>query len=305
MRFSATFSNSVREIIFHILTGLTRLSDVQVCALIVKEFEGLEVCGVTDATAAFGKVREDLFTSFRVQSKANNRIAAEIQLNALHAAFRDTSGADEVTMKLKKDANNNIFLTLQARTAMQISVTQDVPVINILQPDAMSRYSEPLIEAADASLIFPELKAAKRVLDRLKQLDKVIHIKADQKHGTLVFRVDTEIVSTRAVFKNLQISPEDVTPETSHGKNEFVVASLSSKEAAAITGAISTFGKRASSTLLAIVRRSLVCIHVNFDNESTLTFYLATTVMEDDQPTVENNQLLRLETVRQEDVQAE
>lgn len=304
MRFSASFSDSVRDTVAKILSGLSKLSDVQVCAVILKEAEGLEISGVSDSAAGFGKVHVDLFNSFRVQSKANNRIAAEVDIGLLLAAFQNAAaGSDEVTLKLRKDANNNIFLTLQTQTISQINLTLDVPIQKLLPVDDMARYSEPVCDSTDAALRFPDIKSARRVLDRMKQLDKILQIKADQKNGILVFRVDTEIVSTRAIFNNLALENLEVAQgDRDQGdENEFVVASLSSKEVAGVAASIGALEKRASTVMLAIVKRSLVCIHVNFDDEATLTYYLATTADDENSgPVLENTHLLRLENVKNE-----
>ena len=188
------------------------------------------------------------------------------------------------------------------KTLTQITVTQEVPVLKILVVDEMSRYREPSAGQPDATMLFPDVKAAKKVLDRMKQLDKFVQVKADQRTGTLIFRVDTEVVSTRTVFSNLMDGvndDHDNAETTGHRHNQFVAASLNSKELAAITAGLGTFGKRASTIMIAIVRGSLVCIHVNFDNESTLTFYMVTSSDDDDVlPVLENNQLLRLETIK-------
>jgi hypothetical protein len=307
MRFAASFSNATREIIFHMVSGLARLNDVQICALVFTDLQGLEIRAITDTAAAFGKLRTEEFLSFRVQSKSSNVIVTEVQIGALQAAFRDTSGADEVTLKLTKDNNGDIFLTLTARTVTQIMVTQDVPVLKILNASELTKYNEPEV-TADATVYFPDVKAAKKVLDRMKQLDKFVQIKVDQNAGRLVFRVDTEVVSTRTMFNNLRAidigepgeDGSQVNP-TGDGHNQFVVASLMSKELASITAGLGTFGKRSTTVLLAIARRTLVCLHVGFDNEATLTYYLATAADDDDaRPVLENTQLLRLETLKGE-----
>jgi hypothetical protein len=98
----------------------------------------------------------------------------------------------------------------------------------------------------------------------------------------------------------------EANEEQPAGRSQFVAAALSSKELAAITAAISGFGKRSTSSLLAIVRGHMVCIHVTFDDESTLTFYLATAANEDDiLPVLENTHLLRLETLREDSTMAD
>lgn len=300
MKFNASFSSSLRETIFHMLTGLSRLNDCEICAVILKDVEGMELCAVTDSAAAFGKILPDHFISFNVTSKNNNKIAAEVQLAGLLAAFEGTAGGDEVTLKLTKDSKNDIFLSISGRTISQITVKKDVPVLRLLpEPDTV-RYTEPLCSQAFASVNFPDIRAAKKVLDRMKQLDKVIIVKVHQQTGRLVFRVDNEVVSTRSIFKNLAIDQSDNT--TACG-NEYFVAALSSKELASITAGLGTFGKRSSSVVLAVAKGTLVCIHVTFDDDSSLTYYLATSMSDEDmQPSVGNDQLLRDETVRGEDV---
>jgi hypothetical protein len=330
MRFSSTFSHVIRELIVHMLTGVSKLSDCTICAFVLDDSKGMEIRACTDTSSSFGKIDLDQFTSFRVQSKANNIIAFEVSVQTILSAFKSTESAEEINFKLTKNKQGIICFTLTARTITQISVVQDVPIARMLPVFEMSRYHEPNFEP-NATLLFPDIKSVKTVLERMKQLDKFVQIKADEKSGTLVFRVDTEVVSTRTVFTGLGTSAgnnqqeygervqveEDInenvgagatTTTTTTGKSrkhqhQFIVASLASKEFAQVASGLASFGKRTSSTVLAIVKGSAVVLHVTFDNDSSLTYYLATAAVEEDdhQTSLENNQLLRLETSLQND----
>jgi len=302
MRFNARFSDVTRETIVNILIGLSRLSDLSVCAIVLTDLKSLELRAVTDTSSAFGKVDFSQFSTFRVTSKANNVIAAEVQISALLSAFKSADNAEEVSLKLTKNRNQQICFTLVARTLTQISVTQDILVVNMLPVNEMSRYQEPSPNRLDAAVAFPDAKAAKTVLERMKHLDKFVQIKADQKHGTLVFRIDNEVVSTRNVFDGLAIEIEDTEAEILSQRHAYVQAQVSSKEFASIVFAVANFGKRVSMTTLAIARGVVLCLHVTYDDGSRLTFYLATSSSDDDDiPYVENTQILRLETLRNED----
>jgi len=183
-------------------------------------------------------------------------------------------------------------------------------VERVLTESELSRYQEPVF-TLDASLHFPEVKSAKVVLERMKQLDKFIQVKADANKGILVFRVDTEVVSTRTTFNGLKLSSEEVSQDTGESqaselnkkqRHQFVVCSVGSKELSSVLLGISNFGKKSTGTMIGIIRRAAICLHTTFDDESHITYYLATSAMNgDDDPDLENNQLLRFETVKEEE----
>ena len=317
MKFSCSFTSETGEIMIYMLTGASKLTDLSSCVLVLNNTSGLEIRAVTDPSSAFGKIDIERFAFFRVQSKANNIIAAEIQISSLVSAFKSVEHAEDSQFKLSKNKNGGICFFLTARTFTQITVTQDIPVVKLLPIDDMNMYREPTLSSVDATIAFPDAKMVKTVLDRMKQLDKFVQLKADQESGTLVFRVDTEVVSVRTVFIGLSLNLEEPAQEggdsqnkelaqhDSKRRNQFVVATLNTKELSSITGGLINLQKRVSGIVLAIVRGSAVCLHVSFDDESHLTYYLATAVTDESEPGLENDQLLRAETLKGESERVE
>lgn len=285
MKFSCQFSDNTREVICHILNGAHKLNEVQVCALVLTDQEGFEIRAVTDSASVFGKIEHTQFSQFSVQSKANNRIAVEVQIASLLSAFKISTGAcEQISFRLTKNKAGVVCLSLSTRGVLtNILLTQDVPVMRLLTHVEMVRYREPAVGDAQVTIAFPEAKLAKTVLDRMKNLGKVVQIKADQRTGKLVFRMDTDVVSTRTVFDGLGLANqhlpgggEDGDGDDEVAGHQYVVAQLNCKEFGAIISALTLFSKRTNNTMLAIVQHCAVCVHVSFDDESHLTFYLAT-----------------------------
>lgn len=312
MRFSCQFSDNTREVICHILNGAAKIHDVSVCALVLTDEEGFEIRAVTDSASVFGKIEHTQFTSFNVVSKANNRIALEVQIHTLLSAFKiQTGSCDQITLKLTKNKAYQVCLTLSTRGMLtNILLTQDVVVSRLLQQNDMARYREPAVGDAQVTIAFPEVKLAKTVLDRMTKLGKFVQIKADQTKGKLVFRMDTEIVSTRTVFDGLALQGDyELPPAAGEASNhhQYVVALLSCKEFHSITSALAMFSRRTNNTMLAIVQNSAVCLHVSFDDESHLTFYLATVAQPGDELDVQEeddehrDQMLQMETQQEEE----
>ncbi|KAH9256252.1 hypothetical protein BASA81_005473 [Batrachochytrium salamandrivorans] len=311
MRFSCQFSDNTREVICHILNGAHKLSEVQVCALVLTDQEGFEIRAVTDSASVFGKIEHTQFSQFSVQSKANNRIAIEVQIASLLSAFKISTGTcEQITFKLTKNKANVVCFSLSTRGMLtNILLTQDVPVMRLLTHVEMARYREPAVGDAQVTIAFPEAKLAKTVLDRMKNLGKVVQIKADERTGKLVFRMDTDVVSTRTVFDGLGLANNNnnnLEDEDGNVRHQYVVAQLNCKEFGSITSALALFSKRTNNTMLAIVQHCAVCVHVSFDDESHLTFYLATVAPsstdEDDDDNQTGNHELHMETQQDNDL---
>ena len=98
------------------------------------------------------KIRvEALFDDYRIQSNANNEITVVLSSEAVLAALRSASEAEETVIKLAKK-NDHALLSFeilrQTRSAQSVRVTHDVK-IEVMKPTDVEKMKEPLCPKAD------------------------------------------------------------------------------------------------------------------------------------------------------------
>lgn len=312
MKFRSTFHYGVKENMLQILTGLSKVEGMGTFAMVIGKETGIEFRGSTDTATAIGKIGLGRFMIFEVESKSNNNIAVECDVQTFLKAFKSEDNSEEISLKLTKKQGHVCF-AMTSKTISDMLVVQHVPVVAILKADDMSRYREPVFAAADATMLFPEPKSAKAVMERMHRLDKFVKLKADDSVGSLVFRIDTDVVSTKTVFSGLQIplSEEDELerrPKSARVGGHGTTVLLSSKELLHVTSALLGFGDQAEKIVLAIVSESAVCIHVSFsDVDSDLTYYLSVSPHQYDQASdeEENNKQTEDEEAEQQQERGE
>lgn len=103
---------------------------------------------------------DSIFTSYRIQSNANNEITVSLSSEALLATLKSASSSasssyetDEVVMKLAKK-NDQAVLSFEinglTRLGKKVRVAHDVK-IEVMKPGDVARLSEPLCPEPDVS----------------------------------------------------------------------------------------------------------------------------------------------------------
>jgi len=180
------------------------------------------VSGISD-TRAFAKIPhlnsegEDgeessmVFVSMTVESRADNHIWIELELQTLLRGLKSTTGVSSqgLTMKLvKKSGLKCLTLTMKNVDAV---VTQDVPIRTLTPNEGARHMREPEEVSMDVELRMPSLKTVKLVTDRMKSVDRFITLDTKVASiadggSSMILRVGTTQASVKTYFRNLETS---------------------------------------------------------------------------------------------------
>jgi len=166
--------------------------------IMVKEIEqGYQVWSSMNAAT--------LFNDYLIESKADNEISFQINLNLLGKALKpaEKSMNQEILIKLTRKGDlPYLSLTMEISPTKSGMVTQDVP-IQPLSPEQMNTFIEPELPTPDIIIMMPKLKDMKNVIKRMKNLNKNLTIRANM-NGELTLMVRTELVSITTFYRNLE-----------------------------------------------------------------------------------------------------
>ncbi|KAF9223304.1 cell cycle checkpoint [Gyrodon lividus] len=211
MRFRATVENV--PIFFRIIQAVEKLQ--KKCIIKFTENEMHIICN-DDANEGgiqvWSVVKVDsIFTNYRIQSNAENKITVTLSTEALLSALRSSSSsassssvaaailptydADELVMKLAKK-NDQAVLSFEmfgvSRTGRKVRVAHDVR-IDVMRPSEVEKLREPLCPDPDATILLPQLQKMRTIVERLRPLADVLALKANNK-GKLQVAISTDTV---------------------------------------------------------------------------------------------------------------
>ena len=119
--------------------------------------------GVDCEVQVFAKVFVDsLFTDYRIESKAKNRIALVVSAKNLISGLRSADQADEAVFKLTK-SNGLPCFSISATTLAGFNIKQDIPISQILSENGMKEYREPRLPTPEITMDFPGKRSETRV----------------------------------------------------------------------------------------------------------------------------------------------
>jgi len=166
--------------------------------ILVKEAElGYQVWSSMNAAS--------LFNEYHIESKADNEISFQINLNHLGRALKcgERNPSQEILIKLTRKGDiPYLSLTMEISTTRSMKLTQDVPILP-MSPEQMSNFIEPELPNPDIIIMMPPLKAMKNVIKRMKDLHKTLMIRANM-NGELTLKVQTELVSIATFYRHLE-----------------------------------------------------------------------------------------------------
>lgn len=173
---------------------------------------------------------ESLFTDYRIQSNAENRITVSLSTEALLSALRSSSSsassssvaaailpthdADELVMKLAKK-NDQAVLSFEmlgvSRSGRKVRVAHDVR-IDVMRPSEVDKLREPLCPEPDVgfrilrirkeeiesimgqvTILFPQLQKMRTIVERLRPLSDILALRANNS-GKLQIAISTDTV---------------------------------------------------------------------------------------------------------------
>ncbi|KAG2337456.1 cell cycle checkpoint [Suillus weaverae] len=211
MRFRATIENV--PIFYRLIQAVEKLQ--KKCIMKFTETEMHVICN-DDANEGgiqvWSVVKADtMFTSYRIQSNANNTITLTLSAEALLAALRSSSSSassssvaaailpsydtDEVVMKLAKK-NEQAVLSFEmygmSRSGRKVRVAHDVR-IDVMRPAEGDKLHEPRCPDPEVHVLLPPLLKLRTIVERLRPLSDVLALRANNS-GILQLSINTDTV---------------------------------------------------------------------------------------------------------------
>ncbi|KAG1778990.1 cell cycle checkpoint [Suillus placidus] len=211
MRFRATIENV--PIFYRLIQAVEKLQ--KKCIMKFTETEMHVICN-DDANEGgiqvWSVVKVDtMFTSYRIQSNANNTITLTLSAEALLSALRSSSSsassssvaaailpsydADEVVMKLAKK-NEQAVLSFEmygmSRSGRKVRVAHDVR-IDVMRPAEGDKLHEPRCPDPEVHVLLPPLLKLRTIVERLRPLSDVLALRANNS-GILQLSINTDTV---------------------------------------------------------------------------------------------------------------
>lgn len=233
----------------------------------VAEVDGLE---------AHTNLRQDmLFSSYRVESRAENCIGLQMNMGNLLKAFKSAFNAASICVKLTQKASIP-YLSVDILTQASISIQQDVPVI-VMTPDEMKRYAEPKIPSAEVRLSMKDCKAMRSVVERMKGVSKFLSIDADMR-GTIVLSAENDTVGIKTFFRSLQPELLPGEEEDPHPARAMVKVDIGN-----FSRLLSSQKQLAARIIVCIAGDSAFIFHMVLESRAgTVTFYMPIIISDDD-----------------------
>ncbi|KAF8135191.1 cell cycle checkpoint [Boletus edulis] len=241
MRFRATVENI--PIFFRIIQAIEKLQ--KKCIIKFTENEMHIICN-DDANEGGIQVWsvvkvESLFTNYRIQSNAENKITVSLSTEALLSALRSSSSsassssvaasilpthdADELVMKLAKK-NDQAVLSFEmlgvSRSGRKVRVAHDVR-IDVMRPSEVDKLREPLCPEPDVTILFPQLQKMRTIVEKLRPLSDILALRANNS-GKLQIAISTDTVQLETQWlgctnPSMRQAPDENAPEPEVAEN--------------------------------------------------------------------------------------
>lgn len=143
-----------------------------------------------------------VFTDLKVESKTNNVICLDVNLELFSQGLKRCTHSSEVQMKLVKRDMPYLSLIAEQSTTQLITVTYDVPV-DLLSTDRLSQLREPADYEPTIYTLMPPLRSMRPIIEHMKNIGPYLTIRGNMA-GELDFKVDAELISVATHFRNLE-----------------------------------------------------------------------------------------------------
>jgi HUS1 checkpoint protein len=143
-----------------------------------------------------------VFNDLKVESKTNNIICLDVNLDLLNQGLKRCLHSSEVTMKLVKRDMPYLSIIAEQSTTQLITVTYDVPV-ELLSTDRLSQLREPGDYEPMIYTLMPPLRTLRPIIEHMKNIGPYLTIRGNM-NGDLDFKVDAELISVATHFRNLE-----------------------------------------------------------------------------------------------------
>ncbi|KAL5010696.1 hypothetical protein ScPMuIL_013001 [Solemya velum] len=132
-----------------------------------------------------------------------NEIYLELAPENLVKALKTAQNAKWIKIKLTK--KNTPYLTVEVDlptlSAHSRTVVHDIPVY-VVPRRLWPEYEEPKLPDFDVSIVMPQLKLLRNIVDKMKNLSNYVALSANQ-NGEMKLMVETDMVSVSTHFRDL------------------------------------------------------------------------------------------------------
>lgn len=267
MRFKARLESSGVRTLLAVVTSVDKLGSEAVVHLSPRALEVRRVADGECAVQAYCSVSADLFSEWRIESKADNCISLLLGLQNLQRALRSADGCEEVVLKLaSRDKVPCLSVEAEALTGLQIQ--QDVPIKRLITKDGLENWREPAVPGLPlATSGVPSPRSLRTVLERMRSLDSKVIVEFNAERDTAVFKVQTEVVCMRTFFQGVGV---ELSERGRKRRKAVVVVSIADLLSALHFGS-SEFDK----AVFAVLEGSSLVLYVTLgESQATMTFYL-------------------------------
>eukprot|EP01138_Halocafeteria_seosinensis_P015123 gb/GECG01015436.1/.p1 GENE.gb/GECG01015436.1/~~gb/GECG01015436.1/.p1 ORF type:complete len:319 (+),score=25.73 gb/GECG01015436.1/:1-957(+) len=204
MKFRALFEISKFKTFVTVVQSMTKLSEE---ATLILNRDGLQLhceAGANHPLKCFAQLDpSDLWSSFIIESRANNVIGLKFDLGTLMHALRGGNGAHSVSMKLtKKGQTKYLSLAMEVMQDVGLVINHEVPV-RVLAESQLPEYKEPELPSPLASAALPDVRRLKTLVERLKTFsphEVSFEIRPD---GTLCVCIETTDTAIKAYYPDM------------------------------------------------------------------------------------------------------
>lgn len=145
----------------------------------------------------------ELWSSFTIESRANNVIGLRCNLGTLLHALKGGLTAHSVAVKLtKKGQAKYLAFSMDVVQDVGLVINHDVPV-RVLAETQLAEYKEPELPPTIGSTALPDVKKLKSLVERLKSFspgEVSFEIRYD---GTLCISINTTDTAIKAFYPNM------------------------------------------------------------------------------------------------------
>ncbi|CCG85051.1 protein of unknown function [Taphrina deformans PYCC 5710] len=148
--------------------------------------------------------KESMFTSYIIESNAENVINLELNVDSLGRLLRNLADTGQVSMKLtKRDRYPMLSFSTQyfGKQGGNNTVTHDLHV-RVLSSAFIAQVSEPIMPVPDVIVLLPALAHLSQISAPLRSLSDKLVLRGNM-NGEFAIGIRTPAVSTSTLFQNL------------------------------------------------------------------------------------------------------
>lgn len=158
--------------------------------------------------SSFVALKPDMFEEYVVESIDNNRIFVEMNIGLLVKAMTVSKEICRLSLRLQQRPEGKILL-LTIELSNSLILKQDIQV-DVVGSDDVDMYKEPYQSISELSIQVDKAKELRGVLSRMKNVEKIVDIQADN-HGTMSIKCSNVSVVMDTTFEAVQPINADVT----------------------------------------------------------------------------------------------